>query len=499
MTEASIQPLEIGSQLDEYRLDAVLGAGNFGLTYRATDLQLDVQVAIKEFLPKGIATRGNGSEVALVEAKHQAFFDWGMARFIAEAQILARFSHPNIVGVRRYFKANGTAYFVMTYAEGQSLSDELRERTSPFTESGLIARIVPVMYGLAEVHRKNYLHRDIKPANIYWTTDDRPVLLDFGAACAAMGEEGHQAVEVATPGYAAIEQYGNDQTLGAWTDIYALGATIYRCVKGKPPVAAPERYSARLVGKPDPYESLGASVRGDYSRRFLEVVDWMLRLSGSERPQTVSEVLQALGIRDAGTVDLVAAGKLRSDAIEAPRQQASNNYKLMLIGSVPGLAVDAVALLSEVQPLRVPINASEREATVMAYGSMSLGSEERIHLYCSGGAPRFRVLDPMLARGSLALILLLDRHSADPFADLETCFRSFPALVRENRLAIGLVGDSAPGLTERDFAQRVAGLARGEHWHPPLFDLEMESSRDLIMLIRALLFQVDPESRAGGG
>ncbi|MBV1889424.1 MAG: serine/threonine protein kinase, partial [Gammaproteobacteria bacterium] len=189
MASISISGLQPGTQIARYELISELGAGSFGITYRARDLDRGIDVAIKEYLPKDIAARTSGKQVGLRGPEHERFYQWGMDRFVTEAQILAQFRHPNIVKVLNYFHENGTAYFVMEYQAGRDLDRIVKTKEQPMVEEQIRAWLVPVLSGLNTIHQKNYLHRDIKPGNIFLTRSGTPVLLDFGAACFAMGDE----------------------------------------------------------------------------------------------------------------------------------------------------------------------------------------------------------------------------------------------------------------------------------------------------------------------
>src|SRR5262249_55675919 len=173
--------LATGSALFEYRLELVLGAGAFGMTYLARDTHLDKLVAIKEYLPTDLAVRALDGSVVPITTDHGYNYQWGLDRFIQEARTLARFSHPNIVRVNRYFESNGTGYMVMNYEQGASLAQLLRDGPTP-DEARLRALLLPLLDGLEAVHAAGFLHRDIKPANVFVRGNGVPLLLDFGAA-----------------------------------------------------------------------------------------------------------------------------------------------------------------------------------------------------------------------------------------------------------------------------------------------------------------------------
>lgn len=299
--------LPSGFRLSEYRIDQVLGQGSFGITYLATDVHLGVQVAIKEYLPIHCATRAQDYSVVVRWPSAEESYLEGLEAFLIEARVLATFQHPNIVGVARFFEAHQTAYMVLDYEEGQSLKQWWAASRSS-REPWLVELLRPLFNGLALVHDAGYLHRDIKPDNIYVSLDDgRLVLLDFGAARLSASGENTQA-DVLTPGYAPAEQYtGGHQ--GPWTDIYALGATLYWMIGGKKPEAAP----ARLAGEVQtcPAVELGA---GRYGTAFLQAIDWALQPEAAQRPATVQEFAAALFADHASALNLEEAFRSHASA-----------------------------------------------------------------------------------------------------------------------------------------------------------------------------------------
>ena len=274
--------LPMQSMLQEYRIEQVLGAGGFGITYRARDTNLDKDVAIKEYLPGELAMRAPDGNVVAQATQHEAGYKWGLDRFLLEARTLGKFSHPNIVRVLRYFEANATAYVVMDYERGDPLKTLLQLDPQP-PEAQLKAWLGPLLDGLAAVHATGFLHRDIKPDNIFVRADGRPVLIDFGAARQALGGETKSLTSILTPGYAPLEQYSGEGTQGPWTDLYAMGGVLYRAVVDKNPPDA----VTRIRG-----DSLGAGIaaaRGRYSEPFLHAIEWALALDEKKRPQNVAQ------------------------------------------------------------------------------------------------------------------------------------------------------------------------------------------------------------------
>jgi len=273
--------------LHEYRIDKVIGHGGFGITYRAWDAQLEQWVAIKEYLPNELAVREGVSTVYAKSSTDEEAFDWGLQRFILEARTLAQFKHPNIVRVLRFFEAHRTAYMVMEYHDGESLSALLKR--GALEEARMLEIVLPIMEGLQEVHDTGFLHRDIKPANILIRKEDgQPILLDFGAARFAIGQKSTSLTSIVTPGYAPFEQYDSKSEQGPWTDIYALGAVMYYAISGK----APNEVVGRL--KRDDMPRAVELGNGKYQREILRAIDWALALDEDARPQTIQEWREAM-------------------------------------------------------------------------------------------------------------------------------------------------------------------------------------------------------------
>lgn len=283
--------LPIGYQLHWFQIESILGVGGFGITYLARDGNLKRSVAIKEYLPSDLSVRKDDSTVEPVSENESETFGWGLDRFLDEARTLARFQHPNIVGVHSVFEANNTAYMVMEYEQGRSFGSVLREPDS-CREDRLREFLMPLLDGLEQVHEAGFVHRDIKPNNLFVRADGSPVVLDFGSARQALGVETRTLTSLVTPGYAPFEQYNANRDgdkQGPWTDIYALGATLYRAVTGKGPVDALTRAGAILKGHKDVLIPATMAGAGRYSERFLEAIDRALTFQPEARPQSIAE------------------------------------------------------------------------------------------------------------------------------------------------------------------------------------------------------------------
>ncbi len=277
-----------GYKLHWYHIERILGQGGFGITYLATDTNLNRQVAIKEYLPVEMAVRQDNTSVYPVSGEHGEQFKWGLERFISEARTLARFKHPNIVRVHAVFRENNTAYMVMEYEHGRGLDRILKEKKT-LAEDELKQIMSPILSGLEAVHAASFIHRDIKPPNIYIREDNTPVLLDFGSARQSLGERTQTLTTMVSPGYAPFEQYaGKSMKQGPWTDIYGLGATLYRAVTGISPPDSMDRSEAILHTGKDIYVTATEIAAGNYTSRFLAAIDHALVFKPEDRPQSIS-------------------------------------------------------------------------------------------------------------------------------------------------------------------------------------------------------------------
>lgn len=272
--------LEAGTTLNEYRLESVLGAGGFGITYLARDVFLDKSVAVKEYLPRDLALRALDGSVAPVSTGHRFDYQWGLDRFIQEASALARVSHPHIVRVHRHFELNGTGYMVMDFEQGESLTQFVERAPLP-PEDEIRRLLMPLLDGLAAIHAENILHRDIKPASIFIRSDGQPVLLDFGAA-RAVGSATRSLNAVLTKGYTPLEQYSPDGNPGPWSDLYALAGVLFRMVTGRNPPDAVTRLQLDTVPA-----ALHAA-RGRYSAVMLQTISRGLSVNAGSRPRSVA-------------------------------------------------------------------------------------------------------------------------------------------------------------------------------------------------------------------
>lgn len=276
------------TRLHEYEILGVLGHGGFGITYLARDHHLDKKFAIKEYLPSELAARDDSQSVTVRTPDSREAFEWGRDQFLKEARVLARFNHPNLIEVHRFFEANQTAYFVMEFADGVTLEQILRQEKT-ISEQRLRQIIEPILDGLEVVHQAGILHRDIKPGNIILRSDGTSVLIDFGAARFTLGTMTRSTLNLVTAGYAPVEQYSTTGQQGPWTDLYALGAVCYRSITGRRPPDSINRL------REDPLEPAARIGQGKASAAFLAAMDWAMSVYEKDRPQSVAEWRAALG------------------------------------------------------------------------------------------------------------------------------------------------------------------------------------------------------------
>ena len=268
------EALPHGTRFGEFEIIRVLGVGGFGVVYLANDYSLERQVALKEYMPASLAVRGQGSLITLRSEAMAETYAVGLRSFINEARLLAKFDHPSLVKVYRFWEDNGTAYMVMPYLQGITLRDTRRAMPNPPDEAWIRRVLDPMLDALEQLHNDGVYHRDVAPDNILLPPAGAPILLDFGAARRVIGDMTHALTVVLKPGFAPIEQYGESSamTQGAWTDLYALASVVYAAVTGHAPVSSVERL---MDDRLQPLSELAA---GRYSEPFLTAIDAALAL-----------------------------------------------------------------------------------------------------------------------------------------------------------------------------------------------------------------------------
>ncbi len=300
-------PLPDGLELAGYRIVKKIASGGFSIVYLAYDAEGNA-VAIKEYLPSALALRQEGELIPAVSKNNLPVFRIGLKCFFEEGRALARISHPNVVSVLNFFRANETVYMVMAYESGHSLQEHIarqRAKGGRIGEAFIRQIFTQVLKGLREVHANQLLHLDLKPANIYLRTDGTPMLLDFGAARQTINTEALMLTPMYTPGFAAPELTVKTEPLGPWTDVYGIGASMFACMAGSPPQPADQRRKDDRMA--DHFNRLHLR----YAPGLVELVRKALAVDPLQRPQSLFELqkgLQELPLPAAAAVPPAPAG-----------------------------------------------------------------------------------------------------------------------------------------------------------------------------------------------
>jgi eukaryotic-like serine/threonine-protein kinase len=282
-----------GLEIGGYRIVKKIASGGFSMVYLAYDEE-GTAVAIKEYLPSALALRKEGELVSHIAAANLPIFHIGLKCFFEEGRALARISHPNVVRVLNFFRANETVYMVMAYESGRTLQEHILHRRDKGVKPLMSERFIrntfaQVINGLREVHANKLLHLDLKPANIYLRIEGTPILLDFGAARQTLNSDVASKLNpMYTPGFAPPELYSKTGNIGPWTDIYGVGASIFACMAGIPPQPWDQR---KMHDKMDEY--LG-KLEGMFTPEIIEIVRSCLKIDHMDRPQSLFELQKAL-------------------------------------------------------------------------------------------------------------------------------------------------------------------------------------------------------------
>jgi non-specific serine/threonine protein kinase len=295
-----LDALPPGTRLAEFELQDLLGVGGFGLVYRAYDTSLHRTVAIKEYMPSALAARQGGLALSIRSSADQATFQAGLQSFIAEARLLAQFDHPSLVKVYRFWEANNTAYMVMPLYSGMTLKQARAQMSGPPPEAWLRTMLWSILQALQVLHEHNTVHRDVSPDNIFLQDMGPPVLLDLGAARRAISDKSHKLTAILKVNYAPIEQYAEAEDLkqGPWTDLYALAAVVYSCLRNDPPLPA----TARVVRDSMPsvrsvVDTVKEHFGQDYSDAFVQAISHALSLQPADRPQNVQDFVREMALQ----------------------------------------------------------------------------------------------------------------------------------------------------------------------------------------------------------
>lgn len=482
--------LPLGTQVHEYVIEDVLGTGSFGITYKATDTHLGNSVVIKEYIPEAFARRVANNCVSAKSDDMTEIFLWGRERFLEEAKILAKFRHPNIVRVNRYFMANETAYFVMDFEEGETLQSLLSQTDQPLDEARIVSIFTQILNGLGVVHQQKYLHRDIKPGNIYIRKDNTALLIDFGSARLDMPGDGSTTVMV-TAGYAPVELYVADGKKGPWTDIYSIGASMYRCLtKEAPPVSLERQKKFEDFGV-DPCPVLAKDMPHLASRTLLDSVDWMMSIAAEARPQTVQDVL-----------DVWSGKKHRSSPVKplvSEPKKKKNQYKILIAGSADGGITTALQAIRDANTPGTEAMGERSSQGIktqtlsLDFASLDISSYERILLYSVPEQEQFNSVRDMLQKGAIGLVLLIDNQRENPLADLDFFLNLLEGFIDKTGVVIGINRtEQHPGPTIHDYHSHLAKARRNWKMPPPIMEVDPGNRQEMRKLLLSLLFHLNP-------
>lgn len=283
--------LQSGTIIDQYMIERELAHGGFSSVYLARQVEDQIQVAIKEYLPRRLAHRTWNNVVVPNSEETKTLFLRGRALFFEEAKVLANLKHANIVNVTNFFQANDTVYMVMDYDYGITLDKIVKHKDLQITEQFIVTVFDKLLTGISVIHEQKMVHLDIKPGNILIRPDNDPLLLDFGAIQKfPVSAKSHRA-KVLTKGFSPVEQYSATGELGPWTDIYAVGASMRACLEAKTPIPAPDRITE------DSQDIMVPAVKA-FKRKLpeflLKAIDWAMEIDIQNRPQSTQELQQAL-------------------------------------------------------------------------------------------------------------------------------------------------------------------------------------------------------------
>jgi serine/threonine protein kinase len=397
--------LPVGARVAEFEIRGVLGSGGFGIVYLAWDHALEREVAVKEYMPGTLAGRGGDLSVSVRSVSMADTFALGLRSFVNEARMLARFDHPSLVKVYRFWEDNGTAYMVMPYYKGRTLRKVRAGMVVPPGEGACRKVLEALLAALEVLHKEAVFHRDIAPDNILIGDDGVPVLLDFGAARRVIAEGEHKALtSIMKPNFAPLEQYADQSAMrqGPWTDLYALGGTVYFLLSGREPVPAASR------ALHDDQPRLGEFGLEECSPHFLATIDWMMAIKPPERPQSVQMLRDVLegritvpgraarertvpGISSRDTVDILTSpGDLEPEA--ALREAASPTVRMPHVAAAEALPQAALPTPSAAAESLLP-----RRSSVAVLAALVVANVLAWWWYTRGDAPTRAEAAPVAA------------------------------------------------------------------------------------------------------
>ena len=304
-----------GYRLDEYEIESVLAVGDFRITYYAWDHRGDRNVVIHEYYPRSLCIRGEDKISVTSETKERfTDFEFGLSEFLLEARLVSQIRSPYLPNIIEYREANGTGYLVSEYDDGRTLAEWLKKDPNPVPEKQVSEILNSSLQGLRELHARNLLHTSVSPTNLFIRYQGHPILLGQGLARYRLAQYTKTYTISQRPGYTPLEQYGLDGNIGPWSDLYALGASLYECVAGIRPIDASARHTSLIKGELDPLTPAVEIAQGSYSNLLLSNIDWMLKPYLDERPDSADLML--------GVVSFQKQSQHKKTAIPEPNLSA---------------------------------------------------------------------------------------------------------------------------------------------------------------------------------
>ncbi len=355
MADIQHQVLPNGSRIGVYEIRGVQLISHFSIIYKGWNHHLSTTMAVEEYLPLQFAIRAkDGRNVEPKSDDDRTHYDFGLTKFVEQAENLMKIEHPNVGGVHNVLQVNGTAYLAMDYEDGLPLTRLCDNRQVKFDEDELKVIFIPVLKALQEVHKQGFFHGAVIPANILLRKDGEPVLVNFAAARLALASRSGTLPMILSKGYAPIEQYKADSQYGPWTDLYTLGATIYHCISGNTPKSAPERISAINNDAPDPQPSLLQTESTQYSDALLKAIDSMLAVQIEHRPSSAAAILAALDADFEPSTSKEPPAYIKAETPDldrvghapVPPQSEKNIRQHLLLGGGFGLVVAMLVVAS---------------------------------------------------------------------------------------------------------------------------------------------------------
>ncbi|WP_158782869.1 serine/threonine-protein kinase [Pantoea sp. BAV 3049] len=344
--------LPAGHRFNEFEIKEVIGGGGFGIVYRAWDHLLERTIAIKEYLPISLAARDEDLAIVLRGERYQKLFAAGLNSFIQEARLLARFNHPGLLHVLRFWEENGTAYMGTLYYSGMTLKEWQLGSPETLTDAWIRQLLPPLFGAIDTIHRAGYLHRDISLDNIQIQENQLPVLLDFGSARKEIGNLSDETEIMLKPGYAPIEQYSEESDIdqGPWTDIYALGAVLHTLVTGNPPPVSVVRCIE------DRYEPLTTLRPEGFSLSLLNAIDRSLAMKPENRPQSIDELAALIELPVSSVEQLVTnVTHVAEETPEPLLPEPEPVQEPVVLAFNPGAGAAESVLLQPVRKLSKPL------------------------------------------------------------------------------------------------------------------------------------------------